>query len=217
MPKLLLNQREIRKEFAHLTRREDNERLYLEIDSQPDKTDISAEVRHALAPGYRLLRIDERETSLVHENFEIALLNYVTRTVVYYNKVIMAGVVDLDCRPATQLLVWRSADQLHSAVLRDLPKDVFFNYILERYDVILSDDARTGEGHFFWRRQLSTALALKLCVYLYKKMGATLLPIPDQAALDELDEEICGEDAQHEHHLAIISKVELPAGLVAEV
>lgn len=216
MPKLIVKREEIRQEFAHLVRTEDNARLYQRLSNETRLSDISAEAKNPVPPGYRLLRIDPAPGTAIHE-FEIALLNDVEQTVVYYNRVSVTGISDLNCRPATQMLVWRSQNALHQMVLRDLAKNIFFNYILEHYDVILSDNNQTAEGKFFWQRQMSQALAYNIHVYYYQMMTAELQPIADQAALDNLEDKLWAEEDDKQYHLALISKVALPANLLVDV
>jgi len=213
MPKLMVRNPEIREAFAHLMRTADNARLYGGLTEAEQISDISADAQCILAPGYRLLRIDHR-TRPTSDEFEIALVNDVEKSVVYYNRVVISAIVDLNCRPATQNLVWRSPNAQHSAVLRDVAQKVFFHYILERYDVILSDNQQTHEGKFFWQRQMSNALALNLHVYYYQMLTASLKPIANQDELNDLEDQLWSEDDGQEYHLALISKVALPAELL---
>lgn len=213
MPRLLVKPSDIREAFAHLTRTADNAEMYKALSSAERVMDISQEAKCLLAPGYRLIRVDHRKV-MNGDQFEIALLNEIEQSVVYYNKVVIAPIIDLNCRPATQNLVWRSANAQHSAVLRDVAQKVFFNYILENYDVILSDNNQTGEGKYFWQRQMSTALALGMHVYYYQMLSAHLQPILTQEALNDLEDQLWSEAQVHEHHLALISKVALPAELL---
>lgn len=217
MPTLVLNPTKIRELFADLVIREANSRLYNEIEQWADKVDISAESKHSLPPGYHLLRVDGRLGKLKPDGFEIVLVNELTKTVVYYNKVLFSGQLDMNCRPATQVLVWRSTDSRHAAVLHGLAQDVFFNYILDRYDIILSDNYQTSEGQYFWMRQMSNALTLNYHVYYYRLMESKLDPIPDQDSLDGLTDQIWSEDDGQTYHLAVISKIKLPAELKVEV
>ncbi|NNA36942.1 hypothetical protein HBO97_20715 [Pseudomonas lundensis] len=216
MPKLIVQHTEIRKTFAHLMRSVENSHLYDLLTKAERTTDISADAQCILAPGYRLLRVDHRVRPSSDE-FEIALINDVVKAVVYYNRVAISNIVDLNCRPATQNLVWRSPDAQHAAVLRDVAQKVFFNYILDRYDVILSDNQQTGEGKFFWQRQMSNALALGLHVYYYQMLTADLEAIKNQEELNNLEDQLWAEDDAQEYHLALISKVALPAELLVSV
>lgn len=213
MPKLLVKHSDIREAFAHLVRTADNAALYTALSGAQHVADISADAQCVLAPGYRLIRVDHRVRPNSDE-FEIALINDVESSVVYYNKVVISVIRDLNCRPATQNLVWRSSNAQHSAVLRDVAQKVFFNYVLERYDVILSDNQHTGDGKFFWQRQMSNAIALKMHVYYYKMLTAELQHIPTQEALNDLEDKLWSEEDEQLYHLALISKVQLPVDLL---
>lgn len=213
MPKLMVRHSDIREAFAHLMRTADNAALYTALSGAERVSDISADAQCVLAPGYRLIRIDHRVRPSGDE-FEIALINDIDSSVVYYNKVLISLISDLNCRPATQNLVWRSPNARHAAVLRDVAQKVFFNYVLERYDVILSDNQHTGDGKFFWQRQMSNAIALGLHVYYYQMMTAQLEPVPTQEALNDLEDKLWSEDDEQLYHLALISRVKLPKELL---
>lgn len=213
MPRLLVKTSDIREAFAHLMRTADNAALYAALTGAERVADISAEAKCVMAPGYRLIRVDHRKRPNGDE-FEIALVNDVESSVVYYNKVMISIITDLKCRPATQNLVWRSSNAQHGAVLRDVAQKVFFNYILDKYDVILSDNQQTGEGKFFWQRMMSSALAFGMNVYYYQMMNAQLQPIPNQDALNDLEDQLWSEEEDQQYHLALISKVALPAELL---
>ncbi len=73
-----------------------------------------------------------------------------SQEVVYYNRVIIQPDVVLNCRPVTQILVWRILKREHRAVLRDLAGKVFFDYLLESYNVIVSDMNQIHDGISFW-------------------------------------------------------------------
>ena len=72
-----------------------------------------------------------------------------TGTVVYYNRVMIVGYIDLNARPVTQCLLWRTYDFKHGKVLQGVAGDVFFNYLLDQYQVIMSDNCQTGNGQQF--------------------------------------------------------------------
>jgi hypothetical protein len=167
-----------------------------------------------LPPSYRLIRIDGR---LDDDKFEIALLDTATNAVVYYNRVIIVGDIYLEAKPVTQCLVWRTTNYPHSEVLHGVAGDVFFKYLLEAYQVIMSDNAQTGNGQQFWLTQISRALYENLFVYYYDSMRCKLQLIGNEGALEELKSTMWGEDDSYCYQLAIISKVELPAGLEVEI
>lgn len=137
--------------------------------------------------------------------FEIALLNDVEASVVYYNRVEAAIIPQPTPRAAAQCFVWRSPEARHAAVVREVAQSVFFNYIVERYNVIVSDNQEIGEGRFFWQRLASTAIAYGLCVS-YPRPAENLQPIPTQEALNELVDQLWGDAHEQEDHILLISK-----------
>lgn len=210
MPQLLLIDGKVRETFADLNITEKNRQLYEELVGHVHIQDIAAEVARPIPHGYRLIMVTARKG---HDKFEIALVQDQMKEVAYYNHVIIVPYTDLNCRPATQQLVWRSTDYSHSAVLSGLPVSVFFNFILKRYDVILSDNVQTGEGQYFWQRNMSEALARGLYVYHYQLMSATLTHIKDQEHMKSLTDKLWGETDDYKESLAIISCKELPKGI----
>ena len=83
--------------------------------------------------------------------------------------------------------------------------------------MIMSDNAQTGNGQQFWLTQISRALYENLFVYYYDSMRCKLQLIGNEGALEELKSTMWGEDDSYCYQLAIISKVELPAGLEVEI
>lgn len=211
MPQLMLDERKIRDSFKDLSVSTHNRQLYSELVGHTHVQDIAAEVGKPIPPGYRLIMVTTRKGT---DKFEIALVNDYLEEVAYYNQVIIVPYTDLNCRPATQQLVWRSTNFAHSPALAGLPASVFFNFILKRYDVILSDNVQTGEGRHFWQRSMSEALARNLCVYHCQLMSTELTRIRDQEHLTAITDRLWGQTEEYRESLAIISCAPLPSGIV---
>ncbi len=184
-----------------------NRAIYHALVGHEHIHDIAPELGLALPLGYRLICVTTR---LGGDKFEIALVNDHTVEVAYYNQVIIVHCEDLECRPASQQRVWRSYNQHHKAVLRDLPSAVFFGYILARYDVILSDNMQIGAGLHFWKARMSEALYRRLYVYHYQRITGELHQIRTDAELADLSDQIWGNPQPHEWQLAIIACKPLP-------
>ncbi|PHM28933.1 phage protein [Xenorhabdus budapestensis] len=93
-----------------------------------------------LPPGYRMVRVDRRLSDWISQShFELALVNDASKEVAYYNRVVIQSDVVLNCRPVTQILVWRIRTPQHRAVLRDLAGKVFLiislNDIMSLYQI----------------------------------------------------------------------------------
>jgi len=170
--------------------------LYQAICNAEKPIDISADVACALPPGYRLLRLDDRDGQL--DTYEIALLNDLEISVVYYNK------VTAKAGTATRK-AWRSPEVQHAAVIADITDKIFFDYLLQQHSIILSDDQESGEGSHYWQRQLSHALKRGLKVYEYRP-GEQLQGIEDQDALSELVNRIWSTPKNSSSTLALICR-----------
>ncbi|TDB44107.1 hypothetical protein [Photorhabdus luminescens] len=209
MPKRLVNPEKINEVFAHLNENSDNHTLYIALSKGIDITDQINGL--ALAPGYRMVRVDGRLSDRISQShFELALLNDVSKEVAYYNRVVIQPDVVLNCRPVTQILVWRIRTPQHRAALRDLAGKVFFDYLIDQYNVIVSDMNQTTDGMAFWQDRMYDALAYNMHVYAYDMITCELRKILTQNDVSRQESWLWGDPEHHQNRLAIISKNELP-------
>lgn len=210
MPQQLLNPAKVTEVFAHLNETPDNHALYSEMVSGHE---VTSEVKGiAPPPGYRIVRVDNRrKDSIQQDHFELALINDVTQEVAYYNRVIIQPDSFLKCRPVTQILVWRTQKPKHRAVLHDFAGIIFMEYLLERYDVIVSDRNQTNEGMSFWQARMYDALDLGLHLYAYDMMTCELRELRNEAELEQGETWLWGDAENFQNRLAIISKHKLPS------
>ncbi|HFW4799507.1 TPA: hypothetical protein ACIBS5_005034 [Salmonella enterica subsp. diarizonae serovar 60-67:z35:-] len=209
MPQQLLNPAKVTEVFAHLNETPDNRALYSEL---VNGSDVTSDVKGvSLAPGYRVVRVDDRKKGEIPQaHFELALINDLTEEVVYYNRVIIQPDSYLNCRPVTQILVWRTQKPKHRAVLHDFAGIIFMNYLLERYDIIVSDRNQTHEGMSFWQARMYDALELGLHLYGYDMMTCELIEMHNEAELEKGETWLWGDAEHYQDRLAIISKNKLP-------
>lgn len=212
MPQQLLNPAKVTEVFVHLNETPDNRALYSELVSG---SDVTADVKGvSLAPGYRVVRVDNRKKGEIpQEHFELALINDLTEEVVYYNRVIIQPDSYLNCRPVTQILVWRTQKPKHRAVLHDFAGIIFLNYLLDRYDIIVSDRNQTHEGMSFWQARMYDALERGLNLYGYDMMTCELIEMHNEVELEKGETWLWGDSENFQNRLAIISKHKLPLEL----
>ncbi|WP_445374555.1 hypothetical protein ACSLVK_21710 [Photorhabdus tasmaniensis] len=209
MPTRLVDPRKVNAVFAHLNESSDNHTLYIALSKGIDITDQINGL--ALAPGYRMVRVDGRFGDRINQShFELALLNDVSQEVVYYNRVIIQPDVVLNCRPVTQILVWRILKREHRTILHELAGQVFFGYLLESYNVIVSDMNQTHDGISFWQARMYDALAYKMHVYAYDMITCELHKILSDEEIASKESWLWGDPEHYQNRLAIISKNELP-------
>ena len=204
------NVKDLYKEFVKLTDEDQNRDLYQTLTSA-NPFDISHLIERDLPPGYRCLRVETPPKSGQElPGFDIALVDDKSKSIIYYNAVIVMNICDLNIKPASQSLIWRSRDEDHRSVLHDFARDVFFNYILPRYVGIVSDGNQSLGGRFFWESQVQAALSKNKSVYYYKMISAELEPIKDKADLSLLKKHIWGEHKDFANNLVVISEADLP-------
>jgi len=189
---------------AHLTKIADNAALYAALSSATHLADIAEDAACTLIPGYRLIRLDNREKAGGAE-LEIALIDDIGLSVVYY---IRGTTTDVNGHPAIKIWGWRSYVSSHFEMLRAVIQKVFFNYLIERYDILISNDS-LGEGEFFWFRQMSSAIALGHDVYLHKAFTTQLQRITSQAELDGYSNQYWSNISDQASHEALISRAKL--------
>ena len=60
---------------------------------------------------------------------------------------------------ATQVMVWRTPRAVHQRVISGLPQ-LFFQWLLSKYDIVVSDSEQTGDGQRFWLRMIDWAFTM---------------------------------------------------------
>ncbi|EXU76870.1 hypothetical protein [Erwinia mallotivora] len=208
MPTKLVNAAKINQVFAHLNESEDNRALYSALARGKDVNIKGV----TLSPGYRIVRVDSRLSGLLSQNhFELALINDVSEDIAYYNRVVIQPDTFLNCRPVTQVLVWRTQKPKHRKELHDLAGIIFLSYLLDQYDVIVSDMNQTHDGMSFWQARMYDALAYGLRVYAYDMISCDLHVMRSDDDVGRYEQWLWGDPQQHQNRLAIISKLPLPA------
>lgn len=190
---------------ALLARTADNSACYSVLTAAEGLREITeiASLRSDLR--YRLIRVDHRLETVERDEFEIALVDDIELSVAYYDKVTLVRAPEVSGRELACNLVWRSASNRHSGVLRDISQKVLFNYIVHEYDILLTGETMTVGGSFCWHRQVSGAIERGLHVHVYDPTTQALWPIATQRALNDLQDQIWA-GGNNEDLQAIISK-----------
>lgn len=173
-----------------LTRTAGNSAFYAGLSRVDGISDIGESAGYSAQPGYRLIRVDHRPHGGSANDFEIALVDDAKASVAFYAKVTLLSVPEVSSRYIARHRVWRSASTHHSLALSEISRTVLFGYILPRYDLLLGEDAITGDGKFYWHRQMSRALQLGFHVYVYDQTTQALRSIPTDCELSSLQDQI---------------------------
>lgn len=164
------------KEFRILARNDENVLFYREVmESVP--VELGHQIGCPLPPNMQLVRFERLKaaTDVGEQIFELALVDHYAKSVVYYNKVIvLLHDPVLSEKPVTQLLIWRTPDPAYKSVISGIADRVFTDYLLEQYQVIMSDSPTAGQGPLFWERQILVALNHQVFVYYYHPLASKL-------------------------------------------
>ncbi|RZR40254.1 hypothetical protein D8T58_22280 [Vibrio vulnificus] len=200
MPRNYTIQDKIDREFAFLVTDKANHDYYNKL-LQHERLDIHAQVGVVLPVSYELARIE-----FDGDDFAIVLLDHSSERIAYYVKARVWEDVVLNACPVTQVLLWRTNDVKHELVTTGLARAIFFQYLLDRYNVVASDCNQTVEGRDFWIRQTGFALLTGLHVYRYHRIECDLVEILDHAVIRDNSCDLWGDDEDYCNVLAIISK-----------
>ncbi|MFG0916459.1 hypothetical protein [Pseudomonas sp. CJQ_11] len=167
--------------------------------------DIGDIAGYSYESKYRLLRVDQRLDTTDEDQFEIALVDDEALTVIYYARVALVLIPKVSDQYFARHRVWRSADSYHSLALHGISEKVLYHYIVLSNDLLLTEQAVSGSGHFYLLRQVSRAIEHGLYVYAYELANQTLRLIPSQLELSDIENtvwSVAGEDPI----MALISK-----------
>ncbi len=204
MPQLYINRKDIKQDFKHLMQTKRNRELYQHLINNSPQS-ILAKLGLSILEGFDLIRVDARESD---NTFEIALISKTETKVLYYNKVIIVTDIHLNSRPVTQILLWRTVDPKYKSLTSGLAEKIFFDYLIETYDIIISDNNQTEQEMFFWQTRLLQAIDKGLFTYVYDYIKGNFLKLNRQI-LEDLNDKIWGEDDTYQYQLAVISKFSL--------
>ena len=188
----------------------DNSAIYAALTGADGVSEIGVHSGYSAQPRYRLIRVDHRLQKGSVDQFEIALVDDAESSVGFYATATLLSIPELSSRKIARHQVWRSAIIRHSLALRDISQAVLFGYILQRYDLVIAEDAVTGDGKFYWHRQVSRVVDLGFYVYAYNPATQVLSPIPTQSALNDVQDQIWS-GTNSDHVQALISIHPLPS------
>lgn len=129
----------------------------------------------------------------------------------------------LPLKKCTQLIVWRQIAGIHGHVLSCFAREVF-NFLLQSYNVIITDEQQTPDGQRFWLDRIGEALVTADREVYYvdlNELDDNLVPVIERiSSHEELMDNYCpkgwGADESHRNRAFIISKLNLVDNLEAK-
>ncbi|MEX6316134.1 hypothetical protein AB6G19_23330 [Providencia manganoxydans] len=110
----------------------------------------------------------------------------------------------------TQIKVWRSLEPEYENAIKYFPQN-FFEYLLQKFSIVVSDEEQTGDGKRFWERMIRLTLKLGYMLYVADGTKSEDWILSRIESADELAEQwdsFCWGDNQdiHKNRLLVISK-----------
>jgi hypothetical protein len=172
--------------LRRLTRASENTAFYVTLTAAEEMREIADGAGFNAGSSYRLIRVDHRLDTTDVEQFEIALVDDTELSVAYYDRITLEYLPEFSSRYFARNQAWRSASRRHSLALHDVSNKVLFGYIVQSYNLLMTQDAVSGCGQFYWHRQVSRAIEHGLHVYTYEVGEHTLRSIPSQTVLNDI-------------------------------
>lgn len=201
MPQIFTDPREIKQDFAFLAVSSRNKAEYqLAVTSGTTLLDTKL----TIPLGCKLMRYNESK-----KGFNLALINDTEQVVLYFCKVVNVSDKELNISGVSQALVWRNRMKpAYKKATQDFVSQIFNLYLIENYNVIISDIYHSFGGMFMWQEQLGNAIQrTDRWVYLYDQINAVKTQI-NQETFDQFLDELWCEDESKLHHRALIQKAD---------
>lgn len=156
----------------------------------------------SLPLGCKLVRYDDSNAG-----FTLALINDLEKVVLYYCRVVHVADKSLKIDAVCQSCVWRNRMKPeYKRLTEGFAEQIFKLYLIENYNVIISDAYNTYGGVFMWQDQLGYAVQRQdKHVFLYDQINDQKQSITSKTLDAFLDELWCG-DEEKLRYCVIIAK-----------
>lgn len=160
-----------------------------------------------LPVGYRLLK------SLYGEEYRIVTTDEGQPYTAYAVKLQFQNEITFPHGAATQVMVWRTPRTVHQPVISGFPQ-LFFQWLLNEYDIVVSDSEQTGDGQRFWLRMIDWAYSMQYQISVADGTVGEAWQLTPVASYAELEARwitfAWGDDKNvHPHRRLVISKVKV--------
>jgi hypothetical protein len=109
-----------------------------------------------------------------------------------------------------QSLVWTDP-KVHADYLIGVASKIFWEYLFNKFNVIVTDSEQTWKGRRFWEYRIGEALKKNLFVYFFNFQTKELVPLTDFDELYDYQEkyDIWGLTKSHQLKRMVISQIDL--------
>ena len=139
---------------------------------------------------------------------EIALLDHYRQRVVYFNRVEVVSDLPVEHeKPVAQVMIWREKGS-QGSIAHGLVQKVFFNLLVQQYNVVVSDSEQTREGRGMWQGLLKDAVDRPdLEAQTLDMASGEQTPLHNEQDLYNASNWLWGDKEIHRNRLGLIQKI----------
>lgn len=177
---------------------EDNNKKQYEYYISRIIEDLSSEVRFDFEEGTRLVSVSPNEAATV---LELIMVDEESGMILYYNKIEESHIEFSSDAGVVQTLVWRSRDYRASG----MSSSVFFDILVKRYDMVVTDYEHTEQGRDMWERFLLDSVeSTKFSCGIFNEATEEVTTLENDVELAEAMDEFWGYGNEFEEYLAFV-------------
>lgn len=185
----------------------------VELDLDFEKSNKKLAVELLQDKSRELVKNFSEDVNLYEIRNQFVLIDEKERSIIYYMKWKEIFHKFINHQAASQVLVWRDKNKPYE----NIAKDIFFEYLLPKYKVVITDALQSPDGRTFWIRRIGNAFSLGLNVYYLSLLQTSadktreLIKIDSVADFERLNKEknFWGETEKFKTRKLIISSIEL--------
>ena len=168
MPRNSIYNDKVSRAHNYLNHHKLNQTRYNELMAMP-QISINEMVRSSIVIGSEFKQIDINE-----KQFIIVLFDQSDMEIAFHATGTILDDVVLNKKPSVQFWIWKSVKPKHKAMLADLSQQILLEYLLERFNIIASDNHANLLGRNYWNEMASIVIDKALYVYRYKRLGNSI-------------------------------------------
>jgi len=203
MPLLLEDVRESEL-FAHLSDPVQNQAEYARLDKQESR-EIGGALGVVLPEGYELRVIEHLNE---HTELEFFVVNRKTKRVALFNRIEKTDIhlQGMNTKPVKQAMIWRQNLGEDGKATRDVVETVFFDNLVQKYNIVVSDSEQTRDGKRMWERLLFRAMETDgLLAGVGDAKTGKVTEIRDEKDLRVQEKWLWGQQDFHRERLGVIA------------
>ena len=203
MPRNCIYNDKVARSHDFLNHQQLNKARYDELMAM-SQVSVNEIIRSSLIVGSEFKRIELNE-----KQFLIVLFDHYDREIAFHVTGTILDDVVLNEKPSVQLWIWKSIKPRHKAMIADLSEQILLEYLLERFNIIASDNHANLQGRNFWNEMASIVIDKALYAYRFKRGSRSVHEIANHEELVTNRCNLWGEGPDFSNVLLVLTDDEI--------